>query len=60
MKYLISYLCAAAVFLGIYYILFAIAAIASLLTDGSSTYFILIALAGISGFMGPILLYYKH
>ena len=59
MKYLISYLCTAAVFLGIYYSLFFIAAIASLLTDGNSTYFILVTLAGVSGLMGPILLYYK-
>lgn len=57
MKYLISYLCTAAIFLGVYYSLFVVAAVASLLTDGVSTYFVLIALAAISGLMGPICLY---
>lgn len=59
MKYLVSWLCTAAVFLGIYYALFVIAAVASLMTDGESTYFVLITLAGISGLMGPVLLYCK-
>ena len=57
MKYVVSYLVTAAVFLGVYYVAFCVAALASLWTDGVSTYFILIALAAISGFLGPILLY---
>lgn len=60
MKYIVSYLCTAAIFLGLYYLLFVAATIASFLTDGESTYVILVTLAGISGLMGPILLYYKH
>lgn len=60
MKYIVSYLCTTAVFLGIYYILFALAAVASYLTDGTSNYFILIALAAVSGLMGPLCLHSKR
>lgn len=56
MKYVITYLLTAAFFLGIYYIVFAIASIASLMTDGASNYLILLALAGFSGLIGPITL----
>lgn len=59
MKYLISYLCTAAVFLGVYYFLYVAAAVASFLTDGASNYLVLIGLAAISGLMGPICLYSK-
>ena len=57
MNYILSYLITASVFLGVYYMAFFLAAMASMMTDGESTYFILLGLAAISGLVGPILLY---
>jgi membrane associated rhomboid family serine protease len=56
MKFVLSYLFMTSVFLFIYYVVLALASIASYLTDGVSTYVILIALAAISGLLGPLLL----
>lgn len=56
MKYLLSWILNTFVFLGVYFLVFDLAVIASWLTEGVSTYIILVALAGVSGLMGPIML----
>lgn len=59
MKYILSYFLTATTFLIVYYTAFYLAAMASYLTNGTSTYFILVAAAAISGLFGPICLYSK-
>lgn len=57
MKYVLSYAFTTAMALLTYYIAFFVAAMASLLTNGTSTYVLLILAACISGLLGPICLY---
>jgi len=59
MKYLVSYVLTATASLFVYYVAFYLAAFASYLTNGLSTYLLLILMAAVSGLMGPITLYSK-